>query len=282
MKLRIVYLLSMSLLLLLAIAGGAHADPSTSVTAAADTGWDAFAKDGPIWGGLLLTMGLLRTFLNKQHWIHQGRLLSGLTGASMILAAVATWHFDGGPASGILTAGFAAFTLFTHSTSGAAKAPSGPPTSTGAAVLAVLLLGGVATQAGCGSGLTAKGVAVAGGNALIDCGETEARNILVQRIVPVVLQVLVNSTSADGKLVDTAPIKSAIGKIGKGDAYDEARIVLTCAAKVAFAKLAAPTVPAPGAPQAAALVADRTAVLRAEADVMATVAPGMRFAVEVK
>ena len=151
---------------------------------------------------------------------------------------------------------------------------------TGLAFLALFALAIVGSA--CGSGLTAKGVAVAGKDALIDCSETEARNILVQRIVPVVFQVLLNSTSPDGKLVDTAPIKSAIGKIDKGDAYDEARIVLTCAAKVAFAKLAAPAPAVPGAPQSAALVADRAAVLRAEADVMATVAPGTRFAVEVR
>lgn len=101
------------------LAHAAHADPVAVTTAATDATWAVFTTDGPLWGGLLIAMAILRTFLDKQHWINQGRLLSGLTGVSMILAAVGAWHFAGAPVSGILTAAFAAFTLFQHSTASA-------------------------------------------------------------------------------------------------------------------------------------------------------------------
>lgn len=91
-------------------------DPSAAVTQAADAGWDVFRTDGPLWAALLVASGLLRTFLDKQHWLAQGKLLSGLTGCSMVLAAVGAWHFAGAPASGILTALLAGYGLITHST----------------------------------------------------------------------------------------------------------------------------------------------------------------------
>lgn len=153
---KLLYFCALAACLLLALPAFADGDPSAAVTTAADTGWDVFLKDGPIWGALLVVAGLLRTFLNKQHWLAQGKVLSGLTGLSMVLAAVIAWHFVGAPASGILTALFAAYALITHSTvPGAAPATSGPPTSSSsggpsAAMLAVLLLGGIAvTQPGC-------------------------------------------------------------------------------------------------------------------------------------
>lgn len=119
------YLLGAAFLAHVAHAAG---DPSTAVTTAADAGWDIFTKDGPWWAGLMVVAGLLRTFLNKQHWLAQGKVLSGLTGVMMVLVAVIAWHF-GAPASGILTALFAAYTLITHSTVPGAQ----PPTTGGAA-----------------------------------------------------------------------------------------------------------------------------------------------------
>lgn len=108
----------LSSLALCLFAGVAHAgeDPSVPVTAAADGTWDMFVKDGPLWGGLLIIAGLLRTFVSKQHWIAQGKVLSGLTGLSMVLGAIVLWHFADAPPASILTALLAAYTLMTHST----------------------------------------------------------------------------------------------------------------------------------------------------------------------
>lgn len=131
----------------------AHAagDPATAITAAGDAGWDIVTKDGPLWAALLIAQGLLRSFLSKQHWLAQGRVLAGLTGVSMVLAAALAWHFTGAPASGILTALFAGYTLITHPTvpDAAPKAKSGGAGT--ATMLAVLLLGGLAagTATGC-------------------------------------------------------------------------------------------------------------------------------------
>lgn len=141
-------------IVLLRVVAHAAGDPSVAVSAAGDATWDIAAKDGPIWAALLLVAGLLRTFLSKQHWLAQGKLLSGITGVMLVLGAVLAWHFADAPASGILTALFAAYTLITHSTVPGAAAPAaGPPTSTSsgsAAMLAVLLLGAVALpQTGC-------------------------------------------------------------------------------------------------------------------------------------
>lgn len=128
----------------------------------------------------------------------------------------------------------------------------------------------------CGS--TAKSVEGASGHAVVDCAETEARAHAVDVMTPVVQAVIQGSTSADGKVIDTAPIKSALGKLTKDTLYTEAWTILSCAAKTAFAALTHPAPVQPGAPAAAPFVVDPVAVARAEADVMATIAPGARFA----
>lgn len=151
-----------------------------------------------------------------------------------------------------------------------------------AADAAVKTLGVLALMmfvASCGS--TAKHVEVTAGHAVVDCAETEARAQAVNVMTPVVQAVIQGSTSADGKLIDTAPIKSALGKLTKDTLYSEAWTILSCAAKTAFAALAHPAPVLPGAPAAAPFVVDPAAVAKAEADVMATIAPGARFALAV-
>src|ERR1043165_540350 len=156
------------------------ADPTVPVSTAADTTWDLVTKDGPLWGALLIAMSLLRAFLDKQHWVQQGRVLSGLTGISMIGAAVLAWHFADAPSSGILTALFAAYTLVTHSTLPAK--PTSTPTRTGAALLAVLLLGtGAAVAAQVCAAVKSRGVAGLG--AAVDC-ETSELKPLVAELLP--------------------------------------------------------------------------------------------------
>lgn len=143
-----------------------------------------------------------------------------------------------------------------------------------AGILLLLGLGGMASQMACGS--TAKSVEVTAGHAVVDCAETEARAQAVNVMTPVVQAVIQGSTSADGKLIDTAPIKSALGKLTKDTLYTEAWIILSCAAKTAFAALTYPA-PARSASVAALSVIDPTAIAKAEADVMAAIAPGVQF-----
>lgn len=145
----------------------------------------------------------------------------------------------------------------------------------------MLLLVGVLAPPQMACGPTAKHVEVTAGHAVVDCAETEARAQAVNVMTPVVQAVIQGSTSADGKLIDTAPIKSALGKLTKDTLYTEAWTILSCAAKTAFAALTHPAPVQPGAPAAAPFVVDPAAVAKAEADVMATIAPGARFALAV-
>jgi hypothetical protein len=143
---------------------------------------------------------------------------------------------------------------------------------------AMLVLIGWLAPAQMACGPTAKSVESAVGHAAVDCAETEARAQAVNVMTPVVQAVILGSTSSDGKLIDTAPIKSALGKLTRDTLYTEAWTILTCAAKTAFATLTRPAPVQPGAPAAAPFVVDPAAVAKAETDVMGTIAPGARFA----
>ncbi|HSR79120.1 MAG TPA: hypothetical protein VLN57_21280 [Xanthobacteraceae bacterium] len=140
---------------------------------------------------------------------------------------------------------------------------------------AMLLLVGlfVPAQIAC----SGKGTAVL--HAVVNCAETEGRAEAVKVLTPVVTSVIVSSTSADGKVIDTAPIKNALTK---ANVLSEAGTILSCATERAFALLAAPApAPVPRAPASAALVVDPTAVIVARAQVMATIAPGVTFQVDL-
>ncbi len=99
---------------LLLISRLAHAaatgDPSTALAGAADSSMDVWTKDGPLY---------------RQHWLQQGRLLSGLTALAGLGASVVAWHFQGAPVGGIVTALVAGSALFMHPTAVGAKSTGG-------------------------------------------------------------------------------------------------------------------------------------------------------------
>lgn len=250
--------------------GIAHAqavDPSSAITAAGDQSWDVFVKDGPAWAAVLLLNGLLKTFLSKKpdHWLSQGKLLSVLTGVSMILAAVVAWHFAGAPASGIMTAVFAAWTLYSHSTVPQKPAANGDGGGVGggdagksaAAVLSVLLLGSVAvTQASCSA--STKGRVVNGATAALNC-ESDSLKPLVAELVPIATSYVLSLISSDGKAVDT----NALSKAWSGVKSDQGR----CALATAIAVLADPVAPKAGVAMAAGLEVDSAALKAAYLEV---------------
>lgn len=102
----------------------AHAatNPTPALTGGAGAGWDAFSTNGPYWGGIVVAYVALQTFLSRQHWLAQGRLLSALTGLAMVGAAVVNWRFSGAPSAGIMTAAVAAIALVWHPTVPGARA----------------------------------------------------------------------------------------------------------------------------------------------------------------
>jgi len=102
----------------------AHAatGPADAMTGGASAGWDTFATNGPYWGAIVIAYVALQTFLSRQHWLAQGRLLTALTGLAMVGAAVVNWHFAGAPSAGIMTAAVAALALVWHPTAPGAKA----------------------------------------------------------------------------------------------------------------------------------------------------------------
>lgn len=112
------------LALMLAIVAGvlllysqiAHAgtDPTPSLTGAGDTAATIWTTDGPAWLAIVIVNAALRLFLVKEHFLAQGRLLSGLTAGAGVLAAVVAWHFSGAPMEGIYTAIAVGLALMIH------------------------------------------------------------------------------------------------------------------------------------------------------------------------
>lgn len=244
--------------------GIAHAaeavDPQVTVAAGGNAAIEVWIKDGPLWAGLLVVMYGLRTFLDRQHFLAQGRTLSLLTGLAMVGAAIANWHFSGAPLEGILTAAFAAFALFSHSQLQPKPAATEASGTTGAvSMLAVLLLGGMlVTQTGCTAAQKTQlqtGAAVA-----INC-EVEDLKPLVAELLPLATQYVLSVVSSDGKAVDTAALSKAWGTIKS----DQGR----CALATAIAVLATPAPKTVGAPAAAALEVDPTALRAAYSQVRA-------------
>lgn len=130
----------------LLLPGVAHAgDPVSTGVASAETAWDVWRTNGPLWGALVLTMVGLRTFLDRQHWILQGRLLAGLTGLAAIGTSVCEWQFGGAPAAGIATALMGALALITHPIPAASDPKVARPA--GSPSIALLIIGGLAAAA---------------------------------------------------------------------------------------------------------------------------------------
>lgn len=217
-------------------------DPTPALTAATGTAWDVFSTSGPYWGAVLAAYLLLSTFLSKQHWLAQGRLLSVLTGASMLLTAVVQWRFGGAPSAGILTAAMAAFTLVLHPTVGAAK-----PGSTSPAAGLLLLVLGLLTgpQLAC-SAATAKGAAKAGLADVVSC-TTADRQALYEQFGPTMEQAIQRATGSDGK-IDFPSLNSVTASL-KADGW-------CVAERVAAQLIAAVLKHIPGAPMSAAAPLD--------------------------
>jgi len=238
----------------IAEAHAASVEPGVPViiaTTAADSGWDIVVHQGPLLGGLLIAYALFRRFLSandSQHWIAQGKTLSMLTGAAMVLGAVVDWKFAGAPAAGIVTSLFAAISLTTHSTVSVppptvtATASRGTPT---AATLAVLLLaGGVAMQPACSSW---RARTTAGVSAFIDCESPHIDAQLLADATALSKVAVMAAISGDGH-ADTAQLKADAAPL-KSD-------LLRCGFAAAVAALATPVPKQPGAPAAAGVEVD--------------------------
>jgi hypothetical protein len=220
-------------------------DPVATVTAGTDAAWDSVMASGPIIGGAMLLYAILRTFLSKQHWIQQGRLLSGLTACAMVLGAILNWKLGGAASAGIVEALLAAVGLFTHSTI-APPAPAKPPgggTVIASAVL-VLVLGVAANQSACANPGARAEIA---GHEAIGCGLPTAVSLALQ-LRPVFLEALTGAVSGDGLHVDRAKLKAIAAPL--------LTPALRCAFDSAIAFLLAPTPAQHDAPQAAPFVVD--------------------------
>jgi hypothetical protein len=145
------------------------------------------------------------------------------------------------------------------------SAPTAPtpttPTTTAAtaakstlltALLAVLI-GGVVLQPACATAIRdLKAV----GQTIWDCTAPE-RSELVTLLTPVFASLLTRYASADGKSIDTSALGSATSK---QNLESDASVALECAKAKAFSDALTPPPATPGAPAAAGLVLDPTAL----------------------
>lgn len=145
-------LIAACITLLYSPGAAAASDPTPALTAAGGAGWDVFVSNGPLWGGILIAFIALQTFLSRQHWLAQGRLLAALTGAALVGSAVVNWHFAGAPSAGIMTAAVAAIALIWHPTVGGTT--TRPTGGTLALLLIVVGLAGGSTLTACGGAQT--------------------------------------------------------------------------------------------------------------------------------
>lgn len=101
---------------------GVAPDPTPALTTAGDASLAVWTQDGPWWFAIAVLYTFLRLFLDKQHKLKQGYLLSGLTALAGVVTALAAWHWRGAPFDGILTAVVAGGTLLIHPVSAPAQA----------------------------------------------------------------------------------------------------------------------------------------------------------------
>lgn len=199
------------------------ANPGPAMETGGDAALDMLAKDGPWWAAVgALNVGL-RLFLHHQHWLKQGRLLTALTSLSAVLVAVAAWHWDGGPAAGILTALIAGGTLLLH------PAPPAPPSKSGPALVTSIL---VATALVACSAAQARQTAAVGVVAALDC---EAAHLDAQVFADAkafaeakVMQWIGGVAAPDSARIraDLAPIKSDLGRCAIAAALAAATVLL--------------------------------------------------------
>lgn len=263
----------------------AGADPTPAMTAGGDAALNTLTMDGPWWLAIAVVNVALRQFLDHQHWLKQGRLLTGLTSLAGVIAAVAAWHWTGAPLAGVLTALIAGGTLLLHpapAVSQPVAARNGQAGFARGAVMAWLAIAAL----GAGWIAVASGALTLGGcsnpkvksveHALWDCSDP-IRKDAVDAVTPAVISVIKAAASADGKLIDTSTVKAAITK---ANVLSEAGVLLSCALASAVAILAAPApAPAPGAPASSPYALDPEAVARVWAEVKASQLGGAGFVV---
>lgn len=101
----------------LILSSAAHADPVADATTAVDASWSLVEQFGPLWGGMLLLLGVGQVLLRANastHWIAQGRTLAVISGSLGVLGALAQWRFGGAPLEGVLTTLVAAVAMVWH------------------------------------------------------------------------------------------------------------------------------------------------------------------------
>lgn len=225
------------------------ADPTPALAGAVDTSVSIWTTDGPLWLAVATGYVALRTFLSKQHWLSQGRLLAGLTAAAGVLAAVMAWHFSGASVDGIYTALAVGVALLVHpSPVPVAAAPARNPQAgnvggnmmAALGTLAVLasivgLAGGY--LAGCARGSTARQATAAGVVAALDCellhvdGDVmaDARLFADAKVQGWISGVKPGDTAAlEAKIAaDLKPIRSDVGHCAIGGALAAATAVVT-------------------------------------------------------
>lgn len=221
----------------------AHAgtDPTVAITSGVDTSLSVWTTDGPLWLAVAFAYVALRTFLSRQHWLSQGRVLAVLTGLAGIGAAVIGWHFQGAPSTGILTALLAAVALVQHPTVPPATARNPQagvtrllPMLTIAMVIAIGVGGGLV--ASCVAGSTARQATAAGVVAALDCellhidGDVmaDARLFADAKVQGWISGVKPGDTAAlqDRIAADLKPIKSDLGHCAIAGALAAATVVV--------------------------------------------------------
>lgn len=142
----------------------------TGGTTTIETDFAVWTANGPWWAGIVLVYGALHLFLGQQHRLAQGRLLAGLTGASLVLAAVINWRFVGAPVGGIFTAILAAFALLKMPTVAAPTVPAATARNASLVLFALVAgIGGGIAGTSCTPGSNARTTLATGVVAALDC-----------------------------------------------------------------------------------------------------------------
>lgn len=241
---------------LLLYARFAHAgtDPTVAMTSAVDTSVSVWTTDGPLWLAIAAGYVALRTFLSRQHWLSQGRLLAGLTAAAGVLAAVMAWHFSGASVEGIYTALAVGVALLVHPSPVPVAAATARNPQAGtvngymvvSAALMTLALAVPVIAGSCTHGSTARQSAASGVVAALDC---EAGNIDAQALADA--KVYAEDTvqrwisgagakpSAEAIKAVLVRIKGDVGKCAIAGALAAATVVMTAQPGTAVSALSA-------------------------------------------
>lgn len=170
-------------------------------------------------------------------------------------------------ASGVLEHWKDILAALTGSDSKAAKVNS-------AAVLALIILGVTSGLALGGAACGPKTKALE--SAVWDCS-APARADAVAAVTPTVISVIRAAGSADGKMIDTSTVRSAISK---ANVLSEAGVLLSCAFASAVAILETPMLsPAAGSPASSPYELDPAAVAKVWAEINASQLGGAHFLV---